>query len=378
MKQEIKNTIKNNRIFGNAIVGVYRIAKSIYNIPAQVKLYCQTKSNILSGVGEKRVYYIGIPAHNNLGDLAQGVCIRRWLKKNYADRRVVEIETNALVNTRFSALKYLKKVFSDDVIVFQSGYTTTDLGGHADEMHCAIIKNFPQAKILMMPQTIFFQNEERKKNTVYNSAENMLFLARDRVSFGMAKEMFPDLPICLYPDIVTTLIGQYKYENERNGILFCCRDDSEKYYDDEKIAELIKRCEKFAKVDKTDTTKKISHSEIVKNAEAYIMSEIERYSTYKLLITDRYHGTIFSLVAGTPVIIIKSTDHKVVTGAEWFRGVYDDYVYLADSLEDAFEIAERLYNEERDHIMQPYFEEEYYNKLKYVFENENHHMEDVK
>ena len=67
-----------------------------------------------------------------------------------------------------------------------------------------------------------------------------------------------------------------------------------------------------------------------------------------------------------------------MTGAEWFRGVYDDYVYLADSLEDAFEIAERLYNEERDHIMQPYFEEEYYNKLKYVFENENHHMEDVK
>ena len=29
MKQEIKNTIKNNRIFGNAVVGVYRIAKSI-------------------------------------------------------------------------------------------------------------------------------------------------------------------------------------------------------------------------------------------------------------------------------------------------------------------------------------------------------------
>ena len=206
----------------------------------------------------------------------------------------------------------------------------------------------------------------------------MLFLARDRISFGMAEEMFPDLPVLLYPDIVTTLIGQYKYENERDGILFCCRDDSERYYADEEIAELMKRCEKFAKVDKTDTTKKISYSEIVKNAEAYIMSEIERYSTYKLLITDRYHGTIFSLVAGTPVIIIKSTDHKVVTGAEWFQGVYDDYVYLADSLEDAFNIAEHLYNEERDHIMQPYFEEEYYNKLKYIFENKTRHMEAVK
>ena len=381
MKKELKELIKNNRIFGNTIIKVYRILKSVYNIPVQVKLYRQTKRNILNGVGEKRGYYIGIPAHNNLGDLAQGVCIRRWLKKNYADRRVVEIETNALVNTRFSTLKFLKKVFTDgDVIVFQSGYTTTDLGGYADEMHCAIIKNFPHAKILMMPQTIFFENEERKKNTsfVYNSAENMLFLARDRVSFGMAEEMFLDLHIRLYPDIVTTLIGQYKYENERTGILFCCRDDSEKYYTDEDIAELMKRCEKFAKVDKTDTTKKISHSEIVKNAEAYIMSEIERYSTYKLLITDRYHGTIFSLVAGTPVIIIKSTDHKVVTGAEWFQGVYDDYVYLADSLEHAFEMAKSIYNEERAHILKPYFEEKYYNKLKYIFENETHHMEDVK
>lgn len=94
MKQEIKNTIKNNRIFGNAIVGVYRIAKSIYSIPAQIKLYRQTKSNILSGVGEKRIYFIGIPAHNNLGDLAQGVCIRRWLKKNYVDRRLIFIEMN--------------------------------------------------------------------------------------------------------------------------------------------------------------------------------------------------------------------------------------------------------------------------------------------
>ena len=197
----------------------------------------------------------------------------------------------------------------------------------------------------------------------------MLFLARDRVSFGMAEEMFPDLHIRLYPDIVTTLIGQYKYENERNGILFCCRDDSEKYYSDKDIAELMKRCGKFAKVDITDTTKKVSHSEILKNTEAYVMSEIERYSTYKLLITDRYHGTIFSLVAGTPVIIIKSTDHKVVTGAEWFQGIYDDYVYVADSLEDAYVIAERLYKEERDHIMKPHFEEKYYNKLKYIFEN---------
>lgn len=373
MAKGLRNKIKNSKIFGAAIVGVYRYLKSIFKIPPQFNLYCKTKKIILAKSGKVRVYYIGVPAHNNLGDLAQGVCIRHWLKKYYGDREIVEIETNALVNTRFSVLKLLKDVFNDeDIIIFQSGYTTTDLGGYADDMHCAVIKILPKAKILMMPQTVFFEKEERKKNTskVYNSAENMLFLARDRISFRIAEEMFPDLSIRLYPDIVTTLIGQYQYTNERNGILFCCRDDSEKYYSDDEINKLMNSCREFANVELTDTTKNVRFSEIVKNAEIYIMSEIERYSKYNLIITDRYHGTIFSLVAGTPVIIIKTTDYKVTTGAEWFKGVYDDYVYLADSLDDALGIAKDLYDKERNHIMKPYFEEEYYSKLKSIFQNE--------
>lgn len=372
MLKGLKSRIKNNRIFGGMVVGIYRSLKTVIQIPSQIHLYNTTKNAILSDATAPRIYYIGIPAHNNLGDLAQGMCIRRWLQKHYRDREVVEIETNALVHTRFSVLKHLKKSYKEgDILVFQSGYTTTDLGGYADEMHCAVIKLLPQAKILMMPQTIFFLSEERKKNTssVYNSACHMLFLARDRVSYGMAKEMFPDLRVRLYPDIVTTLIGQYRYTGERDGILFCCRDDSEKYYGEEELDALMQACSAFAKVEKTDTTKKVRGSEVVRQAEKYIFSEIEQYSKYKLIITDRYHGTIFSLVAGTPVIILQSTDHKVVTGAEWFKGIYDAYVYMADTLEDALEKAKELYREERTHIMEPYFEEKYYDKLKDIFEN---------
>ena len=59
-------------------------------------------------------------------------------------------------------------------------------------------------------------------------------------------------------------------------------------------------------------------------------------------ITDRYHGTIFSLCAGTPVIILKTTDHKVTTGADWFKGVYDDYVYVAKDLDDAYSLCQKV------------------------------------
>ena len=87
-----------------------------------------------------------------------------------------------------------------------------------------------------------------------------------------------------------------------------------------------------------------------------------------MVITDRYHGTIFSLVAGTPVIIIKTTDHKVVTGAEWFRGVYDDYVYLAETLDEAYELAKKLLSASLTNRLLPYFEKNYYDKLPAILE----------
>lgn len=369
MLDKLKKTIKSNRVLC-VCIPLYRKIKFVCRIPKELALYRSTKKAICAPRQRSRIYYIGIPAHNNLGDLAQGVCIRRWLKKHFENREIVEIETNALVNTHFSVKQLLKNTFdAEDIVVFQSGYTTTDLGGYADEMHCEVIKLLPEANMLMMPQTIFFEKEERKENTssIYSSAKNMMFLARDKVSFAMAQEMFPLLAVYLYPDIVTSLIGSFCFDNVRKGVLLCCRDDSEKFYSDDQIATLMHRLEEFSLVEKTDTTKRISRSEIVKNAEKYIMEEIERYSRYKVIITDRYHGTIFSLIAGTPVIIIKTTDHKVTTGAEWFRGIYDDYVYVADSLDDAFEMSKKFLKKELSHKIEPYFEKEYYSQLPHLF-----------
>lgn len=199
----------------------------------------------------------------------------------------------------------------------------------------------------------------------------MLFLARDKVSFEKAQDMFPDINVKLFPDIVTTLIGQKQFSGEREGILFCCRDDGEKFYSDSEIDELMEKCKKLRPVTKTDTTKRENAREVVSNAQQHIYKEIDDYSHYELIITDRYHGTILSLVAGTPVVIIKTTDHKVTTGAIWFEGVYDEYVHLADSLEDAYNIAEKVLQEKRNSTLRPYFEPEYYSKLRSIFEGIN-------
>ena len=202
-----------------------RIALAARHFQLSYKLFIKTiiKLKKFERKG-KVIFYLGIPAHSNLGDLAQGMCIRRWLKKHYQERQVLEIETNALVNTPFSLLNKLAELYkSGDMIVFQSGYTTTDLGGFADEMHRAVMKVLPNAEMLMLPQTIFFKSKDNEKRTAecYNSMKHMLFLARDRISFGMAKQMFPDIPVMQFPDIVTTLIGNYSFNYSFNYIFDC-------------------------------------------------------------------------------------------------------------------------------------------------------------
>lgn len=318
-----------------------------------------------------RIFYLGITAHSNLGDMAQHYCIKRWIEENYPSHELVMFESNTVVGSNNLFLRKFKKIYRrKDIILFQSGYTTQDLGGNHEYMHRLIVDNMPYANILMMPQTIFFVHEKNKRicSESLDKAQHMLFLARDFVSEKVAREMFPHLTVKAFPDIVTTLIGTLHFSNERNGVCMCCRNDVEKYYSDDDLISLKKRIESIEQVVVTDTTIEASYKDIRKNIQAYIEGEIEKFSHFKVVITDRYHGTIFAIASGTPVVILKTTDHKVTTGADWFKGIYDDYVYVSSDLNDAYSKALFFIQNERQHEMRPYFKKNYYDKLKVFFE----------
>ncbi len=317
------------------------------------------------------VLHLGVTEHRNLGDLAQCLCIREWIQTNYPDRLFMEFGASAVVHPSFGFVDKLSRVLTDeDIIVFQSGYNTQDLGGNHPHMHRKVLGRMKNAVVLMMPQTIFFQHAGNRQLTsrTLNEAERILFLARDEVSFNSAREMFPDIAVELFPDIVTTRIGRYRFDHPRDRILLCCRNDGEKHYSNMEINNLHKRICGLLPADLSDTNSTESLRSIRKRLAWCIDREIERFAKYRLTITDRYHGTIFSLAANTPVIVLKTTDHKVTTGAEWFRGVYDDYVFVAESLEHAYELAEHIIHNVPIRTLNPHFQEQYYDKLKDLFE----------
>jgi hypothetical protein len=66
--------------------------------------------------------------------------------------------------------------------------------------------------------------------------------------------------------------------------------------------------------------------------------------------------------------VIKTTDHKVVTGIDWFKNVYDNHALYADSLEEAYSLAEKIINSNIKYNLESYYDKKYNTELKPLFE----------
>lgn len=322
-------------------------------------------------ITQKRIWYFCVPTHSNLGDQAQACCIEKYFRKFFSDHIVFKLSNNAFDFYEEKILMILKeKIKETDLIFFQSGYTFTGIHPY-ENMHRKIVENFPYNKIVFLPQTVKFKNQKILENVqnFYGKYDNIYFFARDKISYDIYKSIFPEhRNVHCFPDIVTTEIGNYDFNNnERNGILLCVRNDVEKLYSFQEISLFKEKLQKIAKVSLSDTnseTKENSLKEYWKKIE----ETIDDYAQYQVIITDRYHGTIFALIANTPVIILKTTDHKVVTGADWFEGVYEDYVYVVNDLEEASQVAWQIVTGFEYRKLPSYFKEKYYDRLKDIIE----------
>ncbi len=356
--------LRNNGIIRKTIRPLYFF---YIDILTEIRIRMDIRKLKRLSFSQKRIYLLGIPTAANMGDMTQYYLILEWLKRNYPEYDVVDFPSRSILYKNCLFLEILKKKLKpEDYIFFQSGYDTHDLGGEEDIMHKEVIPRFADQKMIMMPQTVFFQSKERERQSseAYSKNKGMLFLARDNVSYQNALRMFPELKVILYPDIVTTLIGKYHFSGERKGVLLCQRADGEKYYSPSEIETLKRSMQKITVVDNADTTISVPNMFVRKDVRRYLDRMLHQFSRYQVIITDRYHGTIFALVAGTPVIVIKTTDHKVTTGLDWFEGIYDDHIYLAEDLKDAEKKAAQWLKQPPTKMIKPYFEQKYYMHLK--------------
>ena len=75
---------------------------------------------------------------------------------------------------------------------------------------------------------------------------------------------------------------------------------------------------------------------------AAVKELIRRFSHAGLVVTDRYHGLLFALAAGVPVVALPADGHKVDSGARELAEICPGYVRTASGEQELREAAEKL------------------------------------
>ena len=320
-----------------------------------------------------KVLLIAAPTNTNLGDQAQLYCTLEWIRSRYRKYAIVRIPSDslhegsspyglmALYDIAFAIIFAALKLFvsKKDIIIGHSGYFFVDHHGGWPKF-LRMMTLLPHNKFIIFPQTVNFYSPYIKNivSQGFDKNPNLTLLCRDAVSYDKARDMFPHIEIKLYPDIVTSLIGTMTFDYQRKGILFCMRRDVERYYTPEDIQALRDRFTESTEI--TDTTIYVSMHEMEHHREELVRHKIDDFAHYKLIITDRYHGTIFSQIASTPVIVLASADHKLVSGVNWFpKEGLSKYVHYASNLDEAYTMAEGILKDTtfKYHHSSTYFEE---------------------
>lgn len=297
----------------------------------------------------KKVVLFGIPTYGNIGDAAITFAEERFIEDNLSEYEYIGV----LDDETEEKIKELKKILTDeDIILMQGGGNFGDQYIILEERRRMVVEAFPNNKIILMPQTIYFNNTEygkkelEKTKKIYNNHKKLTLIAREKVSFEIMKREFPNVNVILTPDIVMYL--NETMPRERKGSLLVMRMDMEKVVTDEqakKIEEImskhfesVKRTDTYVDFDRIKVTEEgvEGDSEILPHMRNQVVGDkLEEFRNVELIITDRMHGMIFATITSTPCIAFSNYNHKTKGTFEWIKNQgYVKFLGNTDLLEE--------------------------------------------
>lgn len=298
---------------------------------------------------EKKIFLISTPEHSNIGDSAICLGEQAFIKKYYSNYRVIEVSLYDFEN-RFKMICNL--INDDDLILMQGGGNLGNRYIHEEKARRIIINSFPENKIIILPQTIYFDTSEEGKEEleiskrIYNKHKDLTIFTRGEISMKLATEYFPNAKVIMMID--SALMLQKDYDYERNGILLCIRDINDEGGLTKENQKAIR--EKVKKIDAGyDTCTNLHNDNIYKKNRGIIVgNELQNYAKHKVVITDRLHGLVFSIITKTPCIVFGTYNHKIKEFYEQMKEsnaifFVEKNVEIDDIIEKAFLITNPTY-----------------------------------
>lgn len=291
-----------------------------------LKLYCIFRLNSLLFQDKKfkaqsnkpRLFVFLAADYGNLGDVAITYAQEKILNDFYPDYEIIDVP----ISKTLSLLHPIKKsIKPNDIITITGGGNMGGMYGDIELLRLMVIRMFPENKIVVFPQTTDYNGNNnflfRLAQKTYNKHKNIILLAREEVTYARLNEWFPFAKSLLVPDVVMTLD---KWENkERNGIVFCLRDDKEKKPCDQKVFSIMEEAKSMGiKTIQYDTH--INNNFMSLDECKHELNKIWKiFSNSQLVVTDRLHGMVFAYITGTPAIVFPNNNFKIEKCYEWIR-----------------------------------------------------------
>lgn len=313
---------------------------------------------------EKKIFLLMTPTYGNLGDQAIEVATEEYIRENFTNYRLICVD----LEDTCKHLHAINTISTNlDIVLLQGGGNMGNLYMDIENIRRFCIKHINKSKIISMPTTATYTNDYKGKRDlmrskkIYNGNKNLTLLAREKFTYDFMKTNYKEVSVKLIPDMVfymNKLICRNDYS--RRETLICMRREKESNLRREQAENIISGLlEKFPKAFIFDTT--VSREVYASMRINEINSLINEFLRAKVVVTDRMHGMILAAITGTPCVVMKSLDNKILGSYEWIKNV--NYIELVNepTLDNILSAIKRVENVLiKDEIA---FQNKYFEKL---------------
>lgn len=262
--------------------------------------------------------------YGNLGDVALTRALLQFAERHLPSHRPYLLCAGRV----FRDLKGVAaSVGGDDVITLVGGGNMGDLYPDLEEARLQVVRAFPSNRMLSFPQSISFSDTSagrralRRSGRVYASHPALTLFARDAESEVGMRAAFPGAKIAAAPDTVLSMLAAPGHARH-TPLMICLRQDKEAGMTGPRRQALLAALSgHYPGAILTDTI--VGGPRLgYRDYESHLDTFLAMVGASRCVVTDRLHGMIFSVITGTPCVVIENNNHKIRSMvATWLRDV---------------------------------------------------------
>ena len=282
----------------------------------------QELGKIVELINKEDAFYFDYPMHLNVGDLLIYAGTEAFFKEYN-----INIRLRRCLQT-FDINEVKRNITKNTTIICHGGGNLGDLYPLLQKLREELVINFPNNRIILLPQTGYFSNQDEMKKSaaIFSAHKDCHLFARDLPTLELLKNFSDKVILC--PDMAHQLYGEFPLKNkveslEKNKLYFLRKDIEAsqlekniestlsasavvKDWDDIVTSNDIMYARIYSKLARISN---ISHLSIFKDKindlwYKHTLNIIERarneFMKYDLVVTSRLHGHIFSCLLGIP------------------------------------------------------------------------------